>query len=117
MSNNDIETIHSLLTVIWEQLNANEKALKENTPFQTDGLEDKVKDICEKVTSLPSEQALTFEPELNKIIDFLTTLSEQMKVQQDLLKEESKALNQREKAMNAYKKKSASMPKKPSDKK
>lgn len=103
MSNHDIEEIHQLIAEIWEQLKLNEKALNEQTPFQTDGLEDKVKDACSKVTALPKEKALAFEPELTRMIEFLTDLSAKMQQRQAAIKEEATSLNQRERAMKAYK--------------
>ncbi len=114
MSNGPIEEINEMLEDIWQQIKSNEAALETGEPFQTDGLEFKVKTVCKEVTSLPREDAITFEPELNKMIEFLTDLSKRMQERQDALKGEASELNQRERAMNAYAKHAQKMPKKPS---
>ncbi len=103
MTNSEAKEINTLIANIWEQLTLNEKALENNTPFQTDGLEDKVKNVCGKVTALPREKAIAFEPELTKMIEFLTDLSTRMQARQITLSHEATSLNQRQKAMNAYK--------------
>lgn len=115
MNNNEIDEINTLLADIWAQLKVNEQALANSEPFQTDGLENKVKEVCANVMALPKEQALEFESELNKMIDFLTTLSTEMQARQDLLKGEAGTLNQHERAMKAYQKQAGKKPKKPSN--
>lgn len=100
---------------IWAQLRVNEQALENEEPFQTDGLEAKVKKVCADVTALPKDIAIVFEPELTKMIEFLTELSEKMQQKQAALRSDSQHLNQREKALNAYKKQAKAAPSRPKD--
>jgi hypothetical protein len=79
--------IDLLVNDLWAQLHANAHALENNLDFDIEGIEEKVKSICTLVTNLPKEEAISFEPELTKIIDFLTDISSRMQQQQIKLRE------------------------------
>lgn len=102
MAHHQDPAIDSLFAEIWSILKANEEALENGTPFDTEGLEEKTQEVCERVTSLPRGEAVEYEAELTKMVTFLNKITEAMQEQRSGFLDEFQSLNQRQNAMRAY---------------
>lgn len=90
-----------------------QRYLDEGNHVELEGLDAKVKELCQTIATLPPAEAKAFAEHLQQLLDEINGLAERLVKQRDEIKQSLGALNLHQKANVAYKTSDMMAPKPP----
>ncbi len=84
--------------------------VEQEDAFALEGLNDKVKILCESVQAMPKEEAVKYHDELSALSEQLDSLQRRMIAHRDEIGERINGISLHRKASQAYSKSNASVP-------
>lgn len=104
------QTPRELLDGILAFIATTREHVEEGGEVDLDGLDEKVRELCEAVLDMPKPEADTYAEELQTMAEDLTLLKASMEKAQKEVRQQVEALNLRHKAAKAYKTSEATKP-------